>query len=203
MKTIEAAIILFFGMAVHCYGAGDAVSSFTKDENRETTTFRRDGKVILKIILYHSTEPKKRLLLQEVLFNDKVVMDLVEFQGERAFSNRPDSKVSVGIQQDVATGALEGVGLIDDSNGVVETFEAKDSRLVPISGEKLTLSRAMTKDVSELLAPENVKKTSPEAFAKRAVELVTKYKTKESDNQQGERTDHKPSPQDSSPQKKP
>ena len=33
--------------------ASDPVSSLTKDENSETTTFRRDGKTILKSILYH------------------------------------------------------------------------------------------------------------------------------------------------------
>ncbi len=202
MRTIGAVAVLFIGIAVHCYGAGDPVSSLTSDEKSETTTFRRDGKTILKSILYHSTEPKNRVLVQRVIFHDQVVVDLSDFQGKRAFVIHPTSHVSVSIQQDASTGALESVGLMDDSNVIIECFEVRDSRLTPVSGKQLELDRAATKDVGGLLAPDNVKKTTPEDFGGRVKGLVKKYKTEKSAPQEGSPSNDKPPPQDPSPSKK-
>ena len=181
--------------------ASDPVSSLTKDENSETTTFRRDGKTILKSILYHSTEPEKRLLLQRVIFHDEVVVDLTDFRGKRAFSIHPNPHVSVGIQQDLSTGALKSVGLMDDSNGIIEAFEVKDSHLTPVSGKQLELDRAVTKDVGELLAPDNVKKSTPEEFGHHVKEVYKKCHTEKSVPQEGSPGNDKPPPQDPSPSK--
>jgi hypothetical protein len=202
MKTIEAVLILFFGMAVHCYAAGDAVSSLTKDENGETTTFRRDGKTILKCTLSHSTEPERRTLRQTVIFHDEMVLELVDFHGKRLFTTHPKPHVSVGITQDSSTGALENVGLMDDSHGILEDFEVKGSRLIPIPGKDLDFCRAITKDISGLLAPKSVKKTTPEEFRRHVKELVKKYNTEESPLREGKRSNDKPSPQDPPPGKK-
>jgi hypothetical protein len=203
MKTIGTATILLFSIAGHCYGAGDAVPSLTKDDDRETTTFRRDGKTILKSTLYHSTEPERRMLRQQVILNDEVVMELSDVRGKRVFLARPRPHISVGIQQDSKTGVLEGVHLMDDSNRVIEVFEAKDSRLTPVSGKQLELTRAVTIDVSGLLAPESVKKTTPGEFRGRVKELVKKYKTNESDEQEGNRSNDRPPPHDPSPRREP
>ncbi len=195
MKTIAIAMVLILGIAACCFGASDAVSSVTKKGNEETTTtFQRDGKTILRVIQYHSTEQDRRLLLQQVIFKDEVVMFLSDFQGKRAFWIRPNSNVSVGISQYLSTGALESVGLMDDSNGIIEAFDVKGSRLIPFSGERLELARRVTKDVGGLLAPESVKKSTPEEFGKRAVDLAEKYK-KESENQQVKPSGDKPTSQ--------
>ena len=148
MKTITLTTILILGIVSRCLGASDAVSSITKGENEETTTFRRDGKVILKIILYHSTEPKRKTLRQTVFVNDNVVMELVEFQGKRLFHVRPDSNVSVCIQQDSSTGVVGAVILTDDSEGVMDIFDVKDSRLTPVSGKVLELIKKHTMEGS-------------------------------------------------------
>ena len=51
MKTIAIAALLALGIGSRCMAAGDAVSSVKKEDNREITTFQRDGKTILQIIL--------------------------------------------------------------------------------------------------------------------------------------------------------
>jgi len=196
MKAIGTVTMLFFGIAVDCYGAGDPVLSLTKDENRETTTFRRDGKTILKISIYHSTDPEKRILLQQVILHDEVVLDISDFQGKRAFLTHPKPHVSVGVQQDLSTGVLESVGLMDDSNGMIEVFEVKDSRLTPISGKQLELHRAFTKDLSGLLSPDNVKKTTPEDFGSRVKEFVNKHNPEKPVPQEGSYNNGKTPPQD-------
>ena len=197
MRTITITIVLVLGIASHCFAVGDPVSSVVKDEKSETTTFRRDGKTILKVILYHSTNPERRLLRQAVILNDEVVLELVTFRGKREFSIHPRPHVSVRIEQDSTTGVLENIGLWDDSNVPIELFKVKDSHLIPISGKKLERNRAIVKDVGDVL--QSVKKTTPEEFMDHVGELVKKYKGKESDNEEGIRSNEKPTPQEPSP----
>jgi hypothetical protein len=202
MKTIAITTVLILWTAARCLGAGDPVSSVTKEENRETTTFQRDGKTILRVTFHHSCEPKRRCLRQTVIIDGQVVMEVIDLQGKREFLIRPNSHISVSVEQ-TSTGALQGVALLDDANIPIEFFEAKDSRLTPISGKQLEHSRAVTKDVSAILENIVKKKTTPEEFRDRVNELQKKYNSGESDNQEGKRSDDKPSPQNPSPQKKP
>ncbi len=186
MKPLCPAIVLLLGIAAQCFGVGDAVSTVTKGDNKEMTTYQRDGKTILEILLSHTTDPKKkRMLLQRVIFNDKEVLAITDFDGKRAFNIAPKSTVEVGIQQDSSTGVLEGVGLMDDSHGIIELFAVKDSRLTPVSGEELERANAITKDVGKIFQDVKDKKiTSGNEMADRAMELKKKYDAKKSDKQE-------------------
>jgi hypothetical protein len=156
--------------------------------------------MILKTILYRPTEPEsRRLLRQLVIVNDEVAVDLTEFQGKRTFIIHPKAGVSVTIGQNSATGALEAVLLGDDSTGIIEMFKVKSGRLAPVSGKKLDFNRGFAKDLGKLLAPENVKKSTPEGFVKQVQGFVKKHKAKESGEQNGKPTDNKPSPPSTKP----
>ncbi len=85
MHTTTITAILILVTATCCLGRAIPLSSVTKDENRETTTFRRDGKTILKATLYRSNGPERRMLRQAVVFNDKEVAFMTDFQGKRLF----------------------------------------------------------------------------------------------------------------------
>ena len=101
MKAIMAAAVLLAATAAQCFGAGDPVSSVKKGDREETTTVKRDGKTILRITLYRPSEPEnRRMLRQEVLGNDKVVMAISEFQGKRSFNIFEKAGVTVTIGQD-------------------------------------------------------------------------------------------------------
>ena len=192
MRAIGTAV-LFFTVATNCFGAGDPVSSSTKDKRTEKTTFQRDNKTILIIAAYRSTDPEKRLLRQSVMFKGKVAVDITEFQGNRTFIVHAKPHVSVIIGQNQSAGALETLILMDDDSGdIIEAFKVKDSRLSPLSGKELERQRGITKDVSGLLDPKSVRKTTPEEFGKRVKEMEKKYNPKESDSQGGEHSDDKP-----------
>lgn len=182
MKAIGTAIVLLFGITSCCLGVGDPVSSTTKEENRETTTFQRDGKTILRIIRFQPPEPERRMLRQIVVFNDKDVLEICDFNGKRLFRFLSVPNVSVGVQQNSSTGFLESVGLMDDSINILEEFEVKDSRLTPISGKRLEHTRAFTKDMTGLFKGVVDKKTTPEAFMKSVNDMVKKHNAKEPDN---------------------
>ena len=195
MKTIAITIVWILAFAEHCFAVGDPVSSIAKGENRETTTFQRDGKTILKVTLYRPTEPEqRRVLIQQVIFNDEEVMAITDFEGTRAFSVGPNAHISV-LTETTSTGRLEKVELMDDAHRLVELSDVKNSKLIPISGKRLERARALLKDMSELFAPESVKKTTPQGFVERALDLVKKHSTEESDNQATNNSGDKPTPQ--------
>jgi hypothetical protein len=197
MRTITITAVLILGMAAPCFGVGDPVSSTTKSESQETTTYRRDGKTILKSILYHSVEPERRMLRQVVFSNDKVVAEITDFRGKRCFTVNASSPVSAGLQSS-STGAWEDIVLTDNAATIVDVFEVKGSQLIPISGKRLDLTRSVTTDVKKILSPENVKKTNPQEFRDQIMEFVKKHETEESDNQEINDASDKPTPQDSS-----
>ncbi len=181
MKTIAAIATLFVGIATQCLAAGDPVSSVTKTDREETTTFQRDGKTILKITLYRPTEPELRILYQAVMVNDEVVLVVEELCGTRTLVVREKASVSVSIEQDSSTGELKRVLLTDGSNMVVEVFGVKDGRLTPVSGKKLDITRNYTKDLNEIFARLKAKKTTLEEFLKELGEFRKKYKPERSD----------------------
>jgi hypothetical protein len=180
MKMMGILIVVFMGIPAYCSTIGDPVSSVIKENNKEITTFKRDGKTILVVRVLKLEDPKKQILTQQVVFNDHVLLDICDMHGKRAFNFRSYKKMVVGFQQNAKTGNLESVSLMDESNHFMEIFDVKNSRLIPLSGKELQRQREMIKDMSDLLSPDNMKKTTPEKFEKQARDLIEKYQTQES-----------------------
>lgn len=200
MKTTSMIAILFFGFVAQAFAAGDPVSSVVKRDQKETTTYQRDGKNILIVTVYNSSNPDRRLVRQSVMLDGKAIVELSEFKGKRVFMIRPSARVSVGMQQDSATGSLENI-VIEDSNGIADIFKVKDAQLFPVSGEALERNRSFKKDMTDLMG--SAKHSTPEQFEKRAAKVVEKHQADKSDDKDAKRTDADPSPQDpSEPPKK-
>jgi hypothetical protein len=51
--------------------------------------------------------PYRRILRQSVFFHDALALEVVDLKGKRSFRIPPTSYVSVGIGQNLKTGALE------------------------------------------------------------------------------------------------
>jgi hypothetical protein len=186
MKTILTIAATLFGIVGPCFGAGDPVSSVTKTDREEITTFTRDGKMILKTTLYGPAEPKERQVLRQVvLFHDEPVLEAIELRDKRSLKVHAKAAISVMIEQDSSRAGLETVILTDDSNVVVEIFRLENGRLTPISGKRLDFNRDLAKDLSNLFSPENVQQTTPEKFVKQAEDLTKKYGAKEPDKENG------------------
>jgi hypothetical protein len=179
MRMIAAVVMVVLGIVSQVLGAGDPASTVVKTDKEEKTTFQRDGKTILIVTVYKSSNPARRLLRQQVIFDGNVIAELTEYLDKRGFRMNPKSPVAVGLQQTISTGAIDGV-IVENSEGIIEIFEVKDSRLVPVSGKKLESYQDMKKDMTGLL--QSAKDSTPEEFRKRVKEVVKKRQPKEKES---------------------
>jgi hypothetical protein len=181
MKRIIIILSSIAAIASLCLAIDDATSKTETKDNKELTTFQRNGTNILRRIQYKSDDPSKRILRQHILMGDLKVAEIVDFQGKQTCNVETNLPVTFGILHS-STGGLESVVLTDDAHGIVEAYECKNGCLVPISGSNLKQARELTKDVSGFIDDVKAQKKSPEELKGQVMGIMLKQKLRELHN---------------------
>ena len=175
--TMSFVMLLTFVTAL---GSQDAVQELEEDEKERVSTWKRGDKVILIVSSSKSKDPK--ITVQQIMFNGKRVMTLVELDGKLSFTLEPENSVVPGVDFD-EKGKIIGVALYDKSRRLVETYKATDNVLSPVMGTELDQIQSLTSDVGELFDRKNFETKSHDEWLEEAAKVVRKHKKEEA--QQG------------------
>ena len=100
-------------------------------------------------------------------------MEIWDMGDGLTFSVKPQSDCSVGTHFNLE-GALVNASLMDANLMTLDHFVVTNGLLTPVSSVEIQKSNRIATDISALLAPENLRKSTPGEISAQAVDLMMK-----------------------------
>lgn len=136
--------------------------------------YMRSGATNVTVKTIRRMDDSKIYRIQHVYRNGRVIMDVSDMGDGLIVSVKAQSECNA-VSHFSPRGALVDVSLMDTNLLLLDHFVVTNGVLYPISSVDIHKANGAFADISELLDPANIKKSTPEEVSEQAVELMNKH----------------------------